>query len=167
MAETTISTKKHILTYGVILGFIWVIYGFLRHITDNGTTIHWGFSIFELSLYIGFIFYSIYKYKSKNDGFLTLWQALKVGFGIVLISVVMQTTWDIFLVKVVSPETIQEIINSTDKLPAKELQESNKTANKENNYLINIFGLVFNLVLGTIIALFAGAIMQKNKDPFE
>ncbi|MBQ0732805.1 DUF4199 domain-containing protein [Aquimarina celericrescens] len=167
MEETTISTKKNILVYGLILGSILVIYGFSRHITGNRDTANWAYSIFELFLYIGFVFYGIYKYKSQNHGFLTLWQALKVGFGITFISIVMQKIGDIFFVEVISAETIQEMFNSTDYLTAKESQERNKTVNKENDYLINMsITLILYLVLGVIISLFAGAIMQKNRNPF-
>ncbi len=168
MEETTISTKKYILTYGLILGVIWVIHGFFRHITDNRATSNWAFYIFELSLPISIIVYGVYRYKSNNSGFLTLWQALKIGFGIALISTTIQTAWDIFLVKIISPETIQEIINLTDQPTPKDSQEQNKILSKENNYLFNVsFGFIVNLVLGFIISLFAGAIMQKNRDPFD
>ncbi len=166
MEETTISTKKYILRYGLILGFIWIIYSFFRHITSTRDTSNWVFSIFELSLYIGIIFYSIYKYKSTNGGFLTLWQALKIGFGIAFISIVMQAVGDIF-VEIILPETLQEITNSTDKPPVKKLQEQTKIVSKENDYFVNkSFSLIFNLVLGAIISLFVGAIMQKNRNPF-
>ncbi|GAA4272142.1 DUF4199 domain-containing protein [Aquimarina gracilis] len=168
MEKTTISTKKYILTQGLILGFIWVLYGFFRLVTGTRDTANWAFSIFELSLYIGFIFYSIHKYKSSNGSFLTLWQALKVGFGIAFISIIMQKIGNIFFIEVIPPETIQEIFNSTDKAPVKELQERNKTVSNENDYLIAMFfSLIFNLVIGFIISLFAGAIMQKDPDPFD
>ncbi len=167
MKETTISTTKFILTYGIILGVIWIIYGLFRHITGNRATSNWASTIFELSLHIGIIVYAIYKYKLNNDSFLTLWQALKIGFGIAFISTVMQTIGDIFFVEVISPETIQEIVNSTDQSNEKKPQIQNKIISKENIRLFTIsFGIIFNLVLGAIISLLAGAIMQKNRDPF-
>ncbi len=167
MEETTFSVKKYILTYGIILGVIWVIYGFFRHVTYNRATSNWAFSIFELSLHIGFLVYGIYKYKSDNNGFLTLLQALKTGFGIALISTIIQTIGDIFLVKIISPEIIHEIMNLVNQATEQASQEQSKISSKDDNYFFNVsFGLIVNLVLGIVISLFAGAIMQKNRNPF-
>ncbi len=168
MKETTISVKKYILVYGFILGLIWIVYGFLRNITDNRTTSNWALSIFELSLHIGIIVYGIYKFKNKNDSFLTLWQAFKIGFGIALISTLMQIIGDIFFLKVMSPETLQDIINSTSPSTSSEPQEQNKLLSKKNNYLFttSLTSLIFNSTLGILISLLGGAFMQKNRDPF-
>ncbi|MEW7291540.1 DUF4199 domain-containing protein [Aquimarina sp. 2304DJ70-9] len=168
MKETTISVKKYILIYGFILGLIWIIYGVLRHISDTKTTANWALSIFELFLHIGIIAYGIYRFKTKNDGFLTLWQAFKIGIGIVLICTLMQLIWDIIFVKVISPETIQDIINSTNPSTSTASQEQNGLLSNENNYLFNRFltGLIFHSTLGTLVSLLGGAFMQKNRDPF-
>ncbi len=168
MQETTISIKKHILIYGFILGLVWVAYGFLRHITNNRATRHWALSIFELSLHIGIIVYGIYKFKNKNDGFLTLWQAFKIGLGIAVMSTVMKSIGDIFFLKVISPETFQEILKSASQSTSTESQEQNSILSKENNYLFTTFltNLIFNSTLGILISMLGGAIMQKNRNPF-
>ncbi|GAA4277897.1 DUF4199 domain-containing protein [Aquimarina mytili] len=161
MEETTISVKKYILVYGSILGLIWIIYGVLRHITDNRTTSNWMLSMFELFLHIGITVFGIYKFKQKDNGFLSLWQAFKIGLGIALVCILVQLTWDIFFVKVISPETLIEALNSGN-------ESASSKSQGENDYIFNRFlrGLIFNSTLGILISLLGGAIMQKNRDPF-
>ncbi len=168
MRETTISVKKYILIYGAILGLVWVFYGILRHVTDNRTTSNWALSVFELSLYIVIIVYGIYKFKHKNDGFLTLWQAFKIGFGIALIGTIIQILGEIFFLKIISPETLQSIIDATNPSASTTSQEQNRLLNIENSHLFktSLTSLIFYSILGILISLLGGAFMQKNRDPF-
>lgn len=168
MEKTTISLKKYILIYGAILGSIWIIYGFIRNITNNRTIITWALFIFELSLHIGFIVFGIYKFKKNNEGFLTLWQAFKIGLGIALLSTFMKIIGDIFFLKVISPETLQEIVSSTSQSTATGGQEKDSILKKENGHLFttSLANLLFNSTLAILISLLGGAIMQKHRDPF-
>ncbi len=169
MSETTISLKKHIHIYGLLLGVIWVLYGVFRNLTEDVVVSNWIYYIFELSLHIGFTSFFIYKFKSNNDGFLTLGQALKIGLGITLLSTFLFIIWDVFFLKVISPENLNEIINSLEPSIDGEINKKSNFLNKENSYLINrsLSGLIFHLVIGFLVSLLSGAIMQKNPDPFD
>ena len=169
MNETTISVKKYILTYGLILGLAWCIYSVFRHATGNRTTTNWAFSVFELILHIGIISYGIYKFKSNNHSFLTLWQALKIGMGIAITSTLLIISWDIFFLKVITPETIQEVLNSAKQSAIKKISDKDQILNQANHYLLNrsIGSLTFHLTFGFLVSLLGGAIMQKNPDPFD
>ncbi|SHI58536.1 DUF4199 domain-containing protein [Aquimarina spongiae] len=169
MVETTISAKRHILIYGLLLGAIWVLYAAFRNLNDSDITPNWINYVFELSLHIGFTTFGIYKFKSNNDGFLTLRQALKVGFGIALLGAFLFMIWDIFFLKVISPENLHEIISSLKPSVNAETNEKSGFLSKESSYLINrlMSGLIFHLVIGLLVSLLGGAIMQKNPDPFD
>ncbi|WP_108808673.1 DUF4199 domain-containing protein [Aquimarina spinulae] len=168
MEETIISTKKYIVNYGLILGFIWVTYGLIRYLTNNITTNNLILPIIELSIHISIIIYSIYIYKSANHGFLKLGQALKIGFSVALIGISIQILWDILLLKVIAPELIDQLMSlNKNQVPNEPLNE-NYISDKKNNFLFNISLVTFigNSILGFLISLIGGAIMQKNRDVF-
>ncbi len=166
MAETTLSTKKHILKYGLILGLIWIIHITFRHITDTRNTANVAFSIIELLVHISVISYGIFIFKRKNNGFLTLWQAMKVGLGIAVLSAIMQAVWDTAVLQSISPDFIQDLMKSSNSANLNQVQEQQKEL-PQNISKFTLAGLIFSTILGAIISLLAGAIMQKNPDPFE
>ncbi len=168
MEETTISAKRYILVYGIILGGILIASSYIRYLTDSITTQNLWLDIFEIISHVFIIVYCFYLYKRANAGYLKLWKALKIGFSIVFIGTIIKIFWDVFFLKVISPDTMYELIQLSETPPGNETVKVSKNVNRENHFLFNIslaFSIV-NLILGTIISLLAGAIMQKNKNPF-
>ncbi|WP_271766394.1 DUF4199 domain-containing protein [Aquimarina algiphila] len=169
MENDQTSTKKIIIKYGLILGLTWVIYGFIRYITDNRTSIGWEIVIIELFIYVTIIAYGIYKYKHANSGFLKLSQALKIGSGVALITAIIYNMWDIFLLKIISPETMYQMISSFEKSSITKPMEQDNIMSIENSFIfdISLANLIFHPVLGLLISLIAGAIMQKKQDVYK
>ncbi|MBP2833077.1 DUF4199 domain-containing protein [Aquimarina sp. U1-2] len=168
MKETTISTKKYIVKFGIILGAIWVVYGFVRYQVNYMTTSNRGLALFELVMQVFIVTYGIYKYKQDNEKFLKLWEALKIGISIILVGTIIKVLWDIILLKLIAPEAIHSLINVSKPSTIKETTDQLSNLNKENKFLLNISIGIFigNIILGTIISLLGGAIMQKNRNPF-
>ncbi|WP_271766399.1 DUF4199 domain-containing protein [Aquimarina algiphila] len=166
MENDKASTKKIIIKYGIIYGITWITYSIIRYITGYTTTRNWFLSVIELSIHIGVISYSIYTFKLANNHFLKLGQALKVGFSIVLIGVGIQVLWDIFLLKVISSETMYQMISSLEKSTITKPIEQNSTISRENSFLftISLVAFIGNSILGFLISLIAGVIMIKKRD---
>ncbi|WP_109436904.1 MULTISPECIES: DUF4199 domain-containing protein [Aquimarina] len=175
MEETTISTKKYIVNYGLVLGLIWIAYGLIRYTTDNVTTRNLGLSIIELSIQISIIVYGIYSYKSTNNGYLKLGQAIKIGTGIVLIGAFLAIIWNILLKTLIEPDMMNEIlaserevlINQNPNMPQEQIDENMAMAGKLSSlYVTSALVLVSDTLLGFVISLFAGAIMQKKRNEY-
>jgi len=149
MEETTISSKKHIITYGVIFGIIWVAYGLIRYFTNNLANSNWNLSIIELSIQFGMILYSIYIYKTRNHGFLRLAEGLKVGVGVALIGTILQVIWYVFLFSIIAPEIMDQLINLEGRPSTSELTIQNNSLSKESYFLLRTSILTFigNLIL--------------------
>ncbi|MCK8520815.1 DUF4199 domain-containing protein [Aquimarina sp. D1M17] len=169
MVETTISIKKFIIKYGLILGVFLIIYGYVSYITENRTTTNWVFSAINLSLFIIVTLLGIYKYKLASNGFLKLSQAFIIGVGISLIGSIIYIIWDIFLLKILAPDILDRLVELNKTPSANDIQKSDITQNNQNSFVlaISIASLIGNMIVGTLIALLGGAILQKNPDPFE
>ncbi len=175
MEKVTISIKKYIVNYGVILGVIFAIYGFILYITDNVIDKDWFFAVISAVILISVIIYGIYCYKSANDGFLKLSEALKIGIGIALIGGIIAIIWNALLMNVIEPEMMNQILDAqrekmianNPNMPQEQIDQSMKFAEKLNStIIISSFSLISNLFLGFLISLIGGAIMQKNRDVF-
>ncbi|WP_271766397.1 DUF4199 domain-containing protein [Aquimarina algiphila] len=171
MENNKAPTKKIIIKYGVLFGIIQVTYSIIRYLT--GYTVSVSGNLFlipiELSIHIGMVSYGIHSFKLSNNHFLKLGQALKVGFSIALIGAGIQILWDIFFLKVMSPETMYQLINLNDQFNDRtaisEPIERDSIMSRENNLLLlrTLITLVGNSTLGFLISLIAGSIMMKKK----
>ncbi|WP_109852340.1 DUF4199 family protein [Aquimarina sp. AU58] len=173
METNDISAKKHIIKYGVILGFIWAIYGVIRYLTDNVNTSNWKLSLFELSIHIGIIILAIYVYKSSNNGFLKLNEAIKIGVGIALIGAIIAIIWRIILMNVIEPEMMTEILDTNRKkmidqnpdMSPEEIHETMISAKKINSiYITSALVLIWSILEAFVISLVGGAIMHKKQN---
>ncbi len=173
MEKENISSKKYILTYGVILGIISIIYGIILYLTNNSTNRNWIFALISSVILCSTIIYGIYLYRLANDGFLTLKSALKTGIGIALIGGIIAIIWEVFLMNIIDPNMIdlilnmkqEKLINSNPSMSQEEIEQSMITIKKFNSsYILSIFSLINYLFLGFLISLIGGAIMQRKRD---
>ncbi|WP_025664864.1 DUF4199 domain-containing protein [Aquimarina megaterium] len=175
MEKTTISIKKHILKYGITLGILFVVYGVILYLTNNTTSKNQIFAVIRAAVLIGVIIYGIKVYKSANNGFLKLSEALKIGIGIALIGGIITIVWNSLLMNVIEPNMTDQIFDAQRKamfeknpnISQEQIKQSRAMVEKINSpYIMSIIGIAWNLFSGFIISLIGGAIMQKNRDVF-
>lgn len=175
MEETTISLKKYILIYGIILGILFVTYNVIIYMSDGTINRNWIHTVIDLSIRIGIIIFGIKAYKLTNNGFLKLSEAIKIGLGIVLIAGIMAVIWNIILNTIIEPDMMSQKFNTQkqqiiDRNPDMSPEQVNQDMAMIKTYsslpVMSIIVLTWNLFVGLIISLLGGAIMQKNKDVF-
>ncbi len=173
MEDANISTKKHIINYGLILGILSVIMGVVTYITDGYAKQNWIQTVIGLAILIGVIVYGIKAYKVANSGFLKLGEAIKIGLGIALIGGIIAVVWTILLMTLIEPDITNQIneaqheqmIERFPDMSQEQLNQSLEMAKKFTSpYIISAFMLIWNLFIGFIISLIVGLIMQKKQD---
>ncbi|WP_271784010.1 DUF4199 domain-containing protein [Aquimarina algiphila] len=173
MEETTISTKKYILKYGIILGIISTTYSIILYITSNMIN-ESGIKVgINLVILISVITAGIYSYKKANDDFLELGKAIKIGTIIAILGAIIPLVWNVLLMNVIEPEMInkivdirhKEVINFNPDMSQEEIDQSRALIEIVNSsYIKSALLLVSNLLFGFLIALMTGAIMQKKRN---
>ncbi|AXT60180.1 DUF4199 domain-containing protein [Aquimarina sp. AD10] len=175
MNETSIPVKKHILKYGLILGVTSIFYGLILFLTKNYTQQNWVNTAITALILVLIVVYGIYKYKSANEGFIKLIEALKVGIGIAVIGGIISIISHILITSAIEPDIItqtidiqkNEMIKRNPNLSQEEVDKSIALIEKFNSPSITaIFALIWNLFAGFLISLISGAIMQKQRNPF-
>lgn len=172
MEKSPLKTNSFALRYGLILGLNSVVFGlmiyFLEMHYQNNTKI----GIVSLLISSVVIILGLLAFRKANQGFISLSQALKTGLGIALVSGIISVLYQIILVTVIDPDTIQKTIDfQIDKikmeqpeLPAQTLNQIESMQKKLTSpAIMAAIGIIFSLFFGFIISLIAGLIVKKSR----
>lgn len=159
---------KFSLTYGSIAGIVGIIFSFmlisLDMLYDQGS----GKTIVSIAILVGAVILGIFNFRKEN-GSLTLKQALKIGTGSSVIAAIYSILFTLALVNFIEPD----FIDKTGEITRATMIESNPTISNEQLDMITEqqakffwvaypFMLIFNAFGGLIIGLLGGLILKKD-----
>ena len=166
------SLKSIIITYGLLLGGIFVVFQLMLFFLDmhykNDTTA----GIVSLVIMIGIMLYAFLQYRKSNEGFLSLGEALKMGIGIALVSALIGIVYTQILINVLDPDTMQKQMElsmetlkaENPEIPQEALETARSMQEKMSSPLIlTAIQIVFALFFGFIISLIGGLIVKKSR----
>jgi len=164
--------KSIIITYGLLLGGISVVFQLMLFFLDmhykNDTTA----GIVSLVIMIGIMLYAFLQYRKSNEGFLSLGEALKMGIGIALVSALIGIVYTQILINVLDPDTMQKQMElsmetlkaENPEIPQEALETARSMQEKMSSPLIlTAIQIVFALFFGFIISLIGGLIVKKSR----
>ena len=172
MPNQNSSLKSNIITYGIILGSISVVFQLMLFLLDmhykNDSTA----GIVALLITSGVIVYSFIVFKKNNEGFMTLSEALKIGLGVSLVSAIIGIIYTQLLVNVLDPDTMQKSLElsidnmraQNPEIPQEALETARSIQEKMSSPLIfSAVQIIFSLFFGFIISLIGGLIVKKSR----
>lgn len=172
MPNQNSSLKSNIITYGIILGSISVVFQLMLFLLDmhykNDSTA----GIVALLITSGVLVYSFIVFKKNNEGFMTLSEALKIGLGVSLISAIIGIIYTQLLVNVLDPDTMQKSLElsidnmraQNPEIPQEALETARSIQEKMSSPLIfSAVQIIFSLFFGFIISLIGGLIVKKSR----
>ncbi|WP_062059068.1 DUF4199 domain-containing protein [Aquimarina longa] len=173
MKNAKVSSKKTIINNGVLLGIISVLLGVIMYVTNTYTDPHWVYNLVGFLVIIGIITYGIKSYKTSNNGYLTLSEAIKIGLGIALIGGIIGAIWSLTVTTVIEPDYTQQVlevqrekmIETYPDFSQEQIDQSMSIAEKLSSPFVSIaLSIIASLFFGFIISLISGLIMQKKQD---
>ena len=172
MPNQNSSLKSNIITYGIILGSISVVFQLMLFLLDmhykNDSTA----GIVALLITSGVLVYSFIVFKKNNEGYMTLSEALKIGLGVSLISAIIGIIYTQLLVNVLDPDTMQKSLElsidnmraQNPEIPQEALETARSIQEKMSSPLIfSGIQIIFSLFFGFIISLIGGLIVKKSR----
>jgi hypothetical protein len=166
------SIKQIALNYGVIWGLLSVALSVVAYVTNNYIDRPMWLTIAGLAIMIGIIVYGLKAFKSDNEGFLSVSEALKAGLAISVIAGIIGTLYNLLFVTVIEPEFINQtleftretIITDNPDMTQEQLDMTMGITEKMMTPLVmSAMGIIFTLFLGFITSLVAGLIMKVNR----
>ena len=114
----------------------------------------------------------IYNFRSSNEGFLGLGDALKLGLGIGVIAALIAIAYTFVLLNYLDPDTIEKTMEITqnkllDENPEMSQEQLDQIIEMQKKFsgigVISTVILVMSLVFGFIISLITGLILKRNR----
>ena len=170
--ETAPSLKSTILQYGILLGIISVVFGLMIYFLDMHYTQEPSIGVVSIVISIAVIALGQYNFRKENDGYLSFSEALKIGLGIALISGIIGITYQMLLVNVLDPNTIDKMMEiAQNKLiedqPELSQDQLDQIIDMQRKFtspgMMAAFGLIGSLFLGFVISLISGLILKRNR----
>ncbi|SDR81574.1 Protein of unknown function [Polaribacter sp. KT25b] len=169
--ENQTNSKSIILNYGLILGVISILPGLIKYaMGGNYLENDWISSVLSLVLTVAFIVLGIKKFKSENEGFLSWGQGVKVGLGIVLISMIISIVYLLLFTNFIEPDFKNKVIESSivkwedAGMSSDQIEMSTKMT--KDYFELSLYGsiVVMSLFLGFVISAITAAIMKKTEE---
>lgn len=169
--ENQANSKNIILNYGLILGVISILPGLIKYaMGGNYLENDWVSSVLSLVLTVAFIVLGIKKFKSENEGFLSWGQGVKIGLGIVLISMIISIVYLLLFTNFIEPDFKNQVIESSivkwedAGMSSDQIEMSTKMTN--DYFELSLYGsiVVMTLFLGFVISAIVSAIMKKSEE---
>ena len=164
--------KSNIITYGIILGSISIVFQLMLFFLDmhykNDSTA----GILSLLITSGILIYSFIVFKKNNEGYLSLSEALKIGLGVSLVSALIGIIYTQLLVNFLDPETMKKSLElsmdtmraQNPEIPQEALDTARSIQEKMSSPLIfSAVQIIFSLFFGFIISLIGGLIVKKSR----
>ena len=164
--------KYNIITYGIILGSISIVFQLMLFFLDmhykNDSTA----GILSLLITSGILIYSFIVFKKDNEGYLSLSEALKIGLGVSLVSALIGIIYTQLLVNFLDPETMKKSLElsmdtmraQNPEIPQEALDTARSIQEKMSSPLIfSAVQIIFSLFFGFIISLIGGLIIKKSR----
>ena len=165
------------LRNGILLGVACVVLSVLLYVTNLLYTgsfligaITW---LLNLAICVVFIVMAVQQYKTANDGFLTVGEAIKVGVVTALVGGVIAAIYSVIYTTVIDPNYYEKVVEVTmEKMSAftsnfseeqmEELRE--KTLQSKPSVVWTFFSSILGSAIGgVIISAIVGAVKKKER----
>tara|TARA_B100001250_G_scaffold301471_1_gene263169 strand:- start:252 stop:776 length:525 start_codon:yes stop_codon:yes gene_type:complete len=166
------TTSKTAFNFGLILGGISVVYGLMLFFLDMHYQNETATSMIGYAFLIVVILWAIIHFRKKNEGYISLSEALKTGVGTALVSALIVCIYSIILTEYLDPEFLDKSIEyqkqkMLQENPEISVENVNKMFDMQKEYtgpfVISGFIIIFNLFFGFVFSLIIGLIVKKSK----
>lgn len=173
MENQSVSSKQIMINFGLILGFLGILYNLSLYATGTLYNPHWAFGTLILVISVAVLIMGIKNFKSSNDGYLKLGEALKIGLGIALISGIIGVVYTLIFANVIEPNHFEFVVEAgrtqiLEQYPnfSDEQLEQALTIPKmmASPGMASAMGIASSLIFGFVVSLIGGLIMKKSNE---
>lgn len=159
------------INYGLILGAVMILISIITYATGmtlNG--VQWPNYLYYI-LFPVIIIYAISAYKKKNNGILSLGNAIKVGLLIAVISALVNVVYGLVFNYIIDPEFMGQVIEKTGEklmenpnLSPEIVEKQMEMMKKFSNPLLgSAIWVALSALFGLIYSLIGGLVMKKEE----
>ncbi|MCB0444103.1 MAG: DUF4199 domain-containing protein [Gelidibacter sp.] len=163
------SIKPIAYSYGLYLALVSIVMLVIMYVANIQKS--WPLSIISILLTVLVFVYGIKAYKQKNNGFLSLGDAIKVGLAIAVIGGIIAAIYSYIHYSYIYPEFVEitkdqartQMLNSNPDMTEAQIEQAMKISGMFTTPLFFSFmSVIGSLFMGLIISLIAGLVMKKE-----
>ena len=165
--ENKASSKSTILNYGLYFGIITVLISVVKYAMDAQYTQEWYSGVAGIIAMIVLIIMGLKSFRNSNIT-MTFGQGVKIGIGITFIGTLMIIAYYALFGFVIEPDFKMKSLEAQKTVLADvwgmtDAQIEEATKSSADYFYLSTFGgiFIFNLFLGGITSLIAGAVMKR------
>ncbi|GLB52298.1 hypothetical protein NBRC110019_13370 [Neptunitalea chrysea] len=173
--ESKPNSIEIMLSNGIVIGLITVVASVVLYTIGEIKTLGWVANILWFIAMITFIILGILKFKKKNEGYLSLGDALKIGVGAAAIAAVISSIYQVLFMLVIDPALYQQLIddqvlktmNGNPSMTKEQIKTTRSAIEfMSSPLMIAAMGILWYCFMGFIISLISGLAMKKTEDSF-
>ncbi len=172
MDTQSASVKKIALPYGFMLALGTIVISVLVYVMGMTYDQPWWQSLLNFLIMAAVITYGLKAFKSDNEGFLSLAEALKTGLAISLIAGLVGSVFTYIFIEFIEPDfvvnmleaTREKMIDQNPDMTEEQMEMALGVTEKMMSPGIMVaIGIIASLFFGFIVSLVAGLIMKEDK----
>lgn len=169
------SVKKIAMNYGLLLGLASVLLSVITYVMGVHLERPWWASLLGITIMVLFIVYGLKAFKSDNEGFLSLGEAIKVGLAISLIAGIVSALYNYVFVSFIEPDFVNQMMeitreNMIEQNPEMTEEQMEMGLNISRKMMtpgiMSALAIIFTLFIGFIVSLISGLIMKQNRPEY-
>jgi hypothetical protein len=170
MEDQKTSAKSIILNYGLIYGVISILFHVILYIMGKHLEQNWITSLFGFVLMTVVIVLGVKKFKSFNNGLLSIGQAIKTAIGVVVFGALVYAIYNYVFMTFVEPDTMEQALelgrqkmieaDMSDDIIERSLEMQRKFSGPG---IIGASVIIINAIFGLIVSLVVGLVMKKEE----
>ncbi len=163
MENKSASIKQIIIKYGLFLTILsFAVFG-ISYAMNNYIDTPWWVSLLNIIITVVILIYGFITYKNANNGFMSYAKAIKIGFGISLITGVIMGVFRYILITVIEPDFIKETVELFKIHHPDVPMKIEDGKGMMQAWVMSIIEFITTSFLGLFITLIIGLIMKKSK----
>lgn len=165
------SIKKIALNYGILLALLSIVTQVISYVLDVHIDRPLWLTILQIAISVGVVVMGLKAYKTANEGYLTLIQALKIGVAISLIAGIIAVLFNYIFMNYIDPDYIQKAMDFSqeqmiEQNPNMSQDQIDMAMNMSAKFMtpavMAAFAMISSLFFGFLISLVTGLIMKRN-----
>lgn len=160
------------LNYGIIQGLLMVVFAVILYALDMQFQAGILSFVISLAISIAILVLAYKQFKSVNEGFMSLGEAIKIGMGIALIAALISVIYQFVYQQFIDPDYIerlieyqqQQMVENNPEMTQEQVQMANDMTRKFSGvWTTSAIILIAGLFFGLIYSLIVGAVMKKER----
>jgi len=170
MENQKVTTGKYALNYGLILGAISIAFSLMLFFLDMHYKQSTTGTVVGILISASVIMAGLIAFRKANEGFISLSEALKLGLGITLVSLILGWIYYFVLSNLLDPEMVEKRIQhgleqAKVENPglSQEVLDQQYEMTKKFYWVGYIVAVFIQFLIGFLISLIGGLIIKKSK----